>query len=299
MSKRNKPKKQHIVPVTYLKQFHTGDGKSVYCFDFSDPQRQYVQKIHFGDKKFKIKNFYTDVRLENRYAIEEFFAKNVEPLYPGIIKAVNEESQLSNDEKGGIIVWIFTSNLRKVTSRLNYERISKWLFETMSKYKKEEIDHDHLARRSQKIAKEAQLNPFSDPEQSKELMLLFERTLALKQWRILKTTNNNPFWTNDSPVFSPNVHPMFQKDVPYHAGAELNANSWVYFVLSPLYCLEISPFVVGTPLDATLWNMSVPYENAFPNEIEFINMGVFYTRHKMVISNNKQSLELRIKRKPS
>lgn len=290
-----KPKKQHIAPVTYLKQFHIGDKKNIYCIDCSDHHKLYVQRIGLGDKRLTIKNFYTDNRLENHFAIENFFAKEVEPLYPSIINAINEEKPLSEEIKAKIILWIFCSDMRKATKRGMYEGIIKWTCEVISAYKKEEIPGTILTEYSKRLAKDIQLNPFSDETQVKELFSLFEKTLALKQWRILKTTNDNPFWTNDSPVFSPNLHPQFSKDTPYHMGAELNGNSFVYFILSPYYCLEISPFYEGTPLDATLWNMDIPFETASPLEVKFINTGVYYTCNNLIISNNKNSLENGIK----
>jgi len=294
MSKQ-KPKKQHIVPITYLKQFHIGDNKSIYCIDFEDPYRQFVQKIGFNDRRVKIKNFYTDNRLENPFAIEEYFAKEVEPLYPKIMDVINQEKQLSNDLRGAIILWIYICDLRKPAKRDNYEDILKWSAEIVAKYKKETLDVSELRNHAKKLAKEIQLNPFSDHTQGKSLFDLFVNTLANKQWIILKSTSDNPFFTNDNPVFSPNLHPMFRKTVPYHIGAELNSQSYVYFILSPTYCLEISPFIEGTPFETNLFNMNIPYLNATHQGVDFINQGVHYTRNKLMISNSKDALEARIK----
>lgn len=292
---KNKPKKQHVVPVTYLKQFHIGDNRKIYCIDFSDPHRQFVQSIGFNDRRLKIRNFYTDNRLENIYAIEEYFAKEVEPLYPKIINSINQEEPLPNELRAAIILWIFSCDIRKPNKRENYEDIIKWSARVIASYKKEPIDESGLDDYAKKLAKEIQLNPFSDNVQGKNLLDLFTRTLFNKQWSILKSLPDNPFLTNDSPVFSLNVHPMFRKTVPYHAGAELNAHSFVYFVLSPTYCLQISPFMQGTSLETNLFNMEIPYLQATHQGVDFINMGVYYTRRNLIISNNKEVLESRIK----
>lgn len=88
----------------------------------------------------------------------------------------------------------------------------------------------------------------------------------------------------------------FANERPYHHIFELNANSFIYFPLSPKYCLEISPFFEGTPLDICALTMKIEYEQASLELVEYINRGVFYTKSKILISKNRETLERCIRR---
>jgi hypothetical protein len=61
--------------------------------------------------------------------------------------------------------------------------------------------------------------------------------------------------------------------------------------MSPEYCLEIVPFVVGTPLYENLWNTTPEYEVITPLGVGIINKGIIMTADRFLISNNKELLE--------
>ncbi len=134
-------------------------------------------------------------------------------------------------------------------------------------------------------------------QQAQNLLELHFQTLNAKHWRILKSYPDFPFWTNDNPGFSPNTNPMFARDNPFHQVIELNASSIIYYVLTPKYCIEISPFEEGTPLTICALNMEIKFEQATPELVDYINQGVFYSLYKLIISNSKKMLDTCIKGK--
>ncbi|WP_448922870.1 DUF4238 domain-containing protein [Holdemanella biformis] len=84
--KKKEPKKQHYVPKFYLRRFSKkNDNKEeIYVYD----------KIRNNFFKTNIKNvalendFYTNTDFEDKYFLEKFFGKNVEPLMESILKEV-------------------------------------------------------------------------------------------------------------------------------------------------------------------------------------------------------------------
>jgi hypothetical protein len=95
--------------------------------------------------------------------------------------------------------------------------------------------------------------------------------------------------------FSPNTVKRLAEDYPYHHVMELNPSSIIFYPLSPKYCLEISPFVKGTPLEICSSTMEIKYEQVSLRLIEFKNRGVLYTCNNVLISNSLEILERWVK----
>ncbi|MEO6721910.1 MAG: DUF4238 domain-containing protein [Ferruginibacter sp.] len=295
---------QHYIPRVYLKWFQIDEAENksfVYCIDFSNKFNTKVQRKGLNDTIFKQKKFYNDNRLVDPFAIEDALGKEFEPKYDGIIKAIELETSPSTQTVEDLMTWLYISKLRSPYFRSNTERVLDKVISITNAYnrhvpseeEKSEID-TYIKRKS----REVHLNSFSDMKEAQILLELHFQTLNVKHWRILKSRPEFPFWTNDNPGFSPNLNPMFAKDNPFHQLMELNGNSIILYVLTPKYCLEITPFQEGTPLDICALNMKIKFEQASLELIDYINQGVFYSRYKLIISNSKGLLETCIKIKP-
>ena len=84
--KKKEPKRQHYVPKFYLRRFSKkcDNKEEIYVYD----------KIRDNVFKTNIKNvalendFYTNTDFEDKYFLEKFFGKNIEPLMESILKEV-------------------------------------------------------------------------------------------------------------------------------------------------------------------------------------------------------------------
>jgi len=299
----SKPNLQHYIPKTYLRQFQIDSvhNKSfVYCIDFTNKYKRQVQRLGINDKVFKLRKYYNDHNLEDPYSLERIFAEEIEPKYPSIIHEIGKEEAISASVREDLILWMFVSKMRNPALRQNAGRVMERIIYFTNQYKKiyptpdqQEVINEYV----RKSAKEIQLRTFLESEKLKKIYELHFETLASKHWKILKSTEIFPFWTNDNPGFSPNLHPKFSAHTPFHNIMELNSQSVIYYVLSPKYCLEIRPFLEETSMDICGLNMEIKFEDAALEYIEIINQGVFHTRHKLMISNFKTYLNKCIKRK--
>jgi len=298
-TKQSKKDGQHIVPRTYLKYWRIADDKNfVYGIDFSNKYKTGVQTFGLNDKVFKERKYYNHHSFENPYIIENVLGEDIEPTYDKIMNEVNSESNLSQSIREKIMQWLYISKMRSPYMRDNTERIANFLYKTTERYKDKNISPEKeqaIELHAKKIAKKNQLNTFANEGQLKKLLTLFIETLNSKHWRILKSIPQFQFWTNDNPGFSPNTVERFAKESLYHPVMEMNASSIIFYPLSPKYCLEITPFTQGTPLNICALTMEIKYEKASPELIEFINKGVLHTCNKVLVSDNKEILEYCIK----
>lgn len=292
---------QHLIPRTYLKHWRIADDENfVYGIDFANKYKKNVQTFGLNDKVFKQRKYYNDNSFQNPYIIEDVLGQDIEPNYELIMCEVNREQNLSQPIREKIMQWLYISKMRSPFMRDNTERLANFIFKTTERFEDKNLSSEKekvIENFSKQIAKQVQLNTFADEDQVKNLLTLFIETLNTKQWRILKSISQFQFWTNDNPGFSPNTVERFSKDKPYHHVMEMNSDSIILYPLSPNYCLEISPFEMGTPLDICALIMEIKFEQASPQMIEYINKGVFYTRSRLIISNNKETLDHCIKRK--
>ncbi|MVN76445.1 DUF4238 domain-containing protein [Hymenobacter sp. HMF4947] len=291
----NKSKQQHTVPRTYLKHWKISDAESfVYAIDFARKPRPVVDRFGLNDSVFKRDRYYNDNTFIHPYALEEAFSKYIEPEYENIVNEIKEENVITQTTREKIIFWLYTTKMRNPVMRNNHERIIHFLMTTKARWGGRPLEADEeqaINQYSKDLAKKMHLGALVDENDAKDLSDLFLQTMSAKRWRILKSHSLYNFWTNDNPGFSPNVDERFAIDRPYHHWFELNAKGVMFFPLSPKYCLEISPFTEGTPLEVNALTMHIPYTEASLTYIDYINKGVFYTRDRFVISNNKQILE--------
>jgi len=292
---------QHYIPRVYLKWFQIDDSfnKSfVYCIDFSNKYNTKTQRKGINDKVFKEKKFYNDNRLVNPSAIEDVLGADFEPKYETIIKAIELESPLSSETVEDLMTWLYISKLRSPYFRANSEGVFEKIISITNAYNghvPNEEEKSEIKKYIKQQSREVHLNSFSDLKQAEKLLRLHFETLNAKHWRILKSDPEFPFLTNDNPGFSPNLNPMFAKDSPFHQVMELNGSSVIFYVLTPKYCIEITPFQEGSKLTVCALNMEIKFEQAKPELIDYINKGVFHSRYKLLISNSKKLLDRYIK----
>lgn len=292
MSKKDN---QHIVPRTYLKRWRISDDQNfVYAIDISNKYNKGVQKIGLNDRLFTRRRYYNDPSFQNAYIIEDVLGEDIEPLYGLIMQEIELEKDISLSTRENIIQWLYVSKMRSPNIRDNAKDLISKILNTIERYRKAQVDEttkQFIKEYSTTLSKQLQLSAFSDEKQTEKLLTLFVETLAVKHWKILKSKPSFEFWTNDNPGFSPNTHDRFAEDSPYHSVMEMNSASMIFFPLSPKYCLEISPFQQGTPLDICGLTMNIKFEEASISDVMFINKGVFYTCCNLIISNNKEMLE--------
>ena len=297
----SKKNDQHIVPRTYLKHWcMPGEGSFVCVVDFGDKYNTNVQVVGVNDKMFKRKRYYNDPSFANPFIIEDMLGEDFEPTYEVIMNEVKSEQELSQDVRAKIIGWLFTSKARSPYMRDNTERVAQFVLKTQERLITQSALTAEREQELESIAKETakrvHLRQFTKEHEVKEMLTLYVETLANKHWRILKASPLLEFWTNDNPGFSPNMEERFHEAFGhFHPVMELNAHSIVFFPLSPKYCLEISPFEAGTPLEISALSMSIKYEEVPVAYVDYINRGVFSTKHRIVVANNKEILQRCIK----
>lgn len=302
----SRPKHQHYVPKVYLRQFleNNGSGGSyVWCYDFSNKFESRPRRLGIDDKVFTEVDYYTDSRYTDPLVFERsLLAGFHEPTYVDIMRDVLRE-QMTPATVEALMNWLSLSKSRSPIMRElprywmeSYYRIAH----KMQGIALDDAEQQRLKEHIEATAKRAQLDSMSDSEQAIERMQDHIATLNAKQWRVLRSHPDMPFWTNDNPGFSPNMHPAFAVDRPFHHTMELNAGSEIYYVLSPKYCLEITPFFAGTPLTVCALNMEIPFEDATPMMVDFVNQGVYHTRHKLLIADRKKIFDrcLRVEKRP-
>lgn len=84
--KKKEPKRQHYVPKFYLRRFSKkcDNKEEIYVYD---KIRNNVFKVNI--KNVALENdFYTNTDFEDKYFLEKFFGKNIEPLMESILKEV-------------------------------------------------------------------------------------------------------------------------------------------------------------------------------------------------------------------
>lgn len=296
-----KKKNQHIVPRTYLKHWKIADDKSfVYGIDFSNKYNDRVQRFGLNDKVFIIEYYYNHNSFDNPQKIEDILGKYVEPDYDKIMSEIIAEVNLSEPIRMKIISWLYYSKMRSPNMRNENSLLVNFILNISTMYgniKLETEDKRDIYNYSKEIGKITQLNTLIDKSKVEEGLELYFNILKNKHWCILKSLSNYQFWTNDNPGFSPNKDEFRAKSNPFHSVMEMNQKLIIYFPLSPKYCLEFKPFEKECANNLSGLSMEVEYIQATPKLIHYINTGIFQTRNKLIIANNKDVLEYSIKKR--
>lgn len=295
MATMNKPVGQHDLPKTYLRRFSIDPSNRklksfVFCY-WTSIHGAKIEQVSIDSKKFKIDDFYTINNLEEPYIFETTFRDIIEPLYNKIMLEIERESNLTIECRQNLMVWLFMNKYRNKANRDNIERITNFIIETS--YSMEHGKDKFMSLKegakifSKRKAKEFQLQSLM----KEELMMEFDKGLGTKHWIILKSKKDNPFLTNDNPGFSVNID-MATPDMGTLSNFyATNSKASNYFVLSPRYCLMISPYWTGTPLETSIQNQTIEFKTTNDKHIEFINSCTKLTSSKYLISNQRRQLE--------
>lgn len=291
MTTTNNPIEQHDLPKTYLRRFAIDPNdrrfKSfVYCF-WTNQYETKTELVSVNSKRFKKDDFYTINHKTEPYAFENFFKLEIEPLYNKIMTEVESEINLSFKCRQHLILWLYNNKYRNKANRENLERLTNFLIEVpySMQYGKEKFEP--LREEVKKIAtiktKEIQLESLT----KKDLVIEFDKGMGTKHWIILKSKPDNQFLTNDNPGFSINMELGVADPNSLNSFYATNYKASNYFVLSPKYCLLISPFWQGTPLKTSIYNQEIEFKVSNDKHIDFINYCTKVTRTTYLISNDK------------
>lgn len=291
----NTPTGQHDLPKTYLRRFAINPNdrnlkSMVYCY-WKTKHETKTKAISIDSKRFKKNDFYTINEHDDPYAFENFFRVEIEPLYNIIMSEISQEENLTSSCRGQLLLWLYFNKYRNEANRNNLEALTNFLIESPYKmqYGNERFESIKLEVReyAKKQAKHIQLKSFLQ----EDLFMNFEKGMGTKHWIILKSNKENPFLTNDNPGFSVNVDMAIPDLGTLNSFYATNGKASNYFILSPKYCLLISPFWAGTPLDMSLNNQIIRCVSTNDTNIDFINYCTITTRTQYIISNDKKRIE--------
>lgn len=295
---KNDPIGQHDLPKTYLKNFsiNPNDRKLksfIYCFweNEYNPDNSKAKMISIDSDRFKKDNFYTNNEYKNPFAFEDFFKNEIEPLYNKIIIEVEKESNLTLDCRQNLMFWLFYNKYRNKAFRDVLEDNLNFYTEVLSRMNAENKEvlkeKEYILETSKKLQLEILKNV--------DLFLDFQVGMGTKHWLIIKSRPNNQFITNDNPGFSINIDEGHIDFSTLNSSFATNHNATNYFILSPKYCLIVSPFWEDTPIEESLNNQIISFLIAGNKQINFINYCTGITKTKYLISNDKVLIDKHIR----
>lgn len=100
MKQQPKPKHQHFIPVSYLNNFAEQSYQKAFILDAKQKGQDKIKPVGTRDICVK-KDIYTlkNNKTGNPYHLEEFYAKNVDSIYPKIYKLLTEPRATVIDKK--------------------------------------------------------------------------------------------------------------------------------------------------------------------------------------------------------
>ena len=295
MKTKNNPTEQHDLPRTYLRRFaiDPNDRKFqslVYCF-WTNHYETKTKPVSINSEKFKKHDFYTIENASEPYAFENYFTKEIEPLYNKIFTEIEKEINLSFECRQYLVLWLYFNKYRNKANRDNIEQFINFMIEVPCSmhYGKEIFEplREDAKMFASIKAKEFQLESLG----REDLFLKFYNVMGSKHWIVLKSNPDNQFLTNDDPGFSINVEYGLADVETLNSLYGINSKASNYFVLSPKYCLLISPFLQGTPLEMSIHNQVIEFKITNDKNIDFINYCTKITRTTYLISNNKKIID--------
>lgn len=132
----SKPRRQHFIPKSYLRQFSDVDGDKAFVEAFN---------VNSGELKYSFsisnlcvsKNIYTlpAVDEKDKYVLEHFYAENVDAVYPEVYKLLTDHKVTKITEEQRHKILYTTLSLYFRTSRFLDENNEKldWVIEQMTK----------------------------------------------------------------------------------------------------------------------------------------------------------------------
>jgi len=273
------PIQQHFIPKTYLKFFTPNrDGKKLQVLNLKDPFQRKVMARDSGDSIFCGKKYYNSEVFGDPFFLEKFFAQHIEAQYQDLVQIMEKEKAITELEiKVKLFTWIFYNKFRSPVVRDYFE----W---ELSKYK---------ALSKQQVAafgKESHLRIFTDEKLFNDVLSEMMKVMMSKRWEILKTSDDQPFITCDSPGYHIDLANVEQlgafKVQPSPFLHKLDVDSAVFFPLTSNYLLAVSPYPPGTPVEKNLSNTAVIFRQISKGEVRQLNVFTMRsTRHLLIGAN--------------
>lgn len=277
-------RKQHFLPKTYLKYFAIAPNiealrSLVYCGWKDDYGRIMIQEKSINSTFFKRIDFYTTFQGEDLYKYEDFFRREIEPLYFKIMKEIEAEQNLSRECRENLLIFLFFNKYRNLANRENFERIAQNMYSVQRGKKLPKIVVEKYATKMHMefMFKYNSLAHFIDG-------------MGIKKAEILKSNPSFQFISSDNPGFSFDNYPKLDiKSLNFSYATKWEAVN--IFILSPKYCLIFYPLGDETPYEVNFFTQEISYENAETDMIHFVNVCTNGLKNKYLISNDRLLLE--------
>lgn len=276
-------RKQHIVPVTYIKYFSPNyDGKDLQVLYTTGIKKWKMENKNSGDSIFWEENFYNTSQFDNPKYLEQFFGQAIESRYNELIDVIKDEKEIHDEDlKVSVFQWIFYSKLRSPMWR-------EYLMEILN-------TNGHTLDFNAHELREEHLRIFSNPDLFEYILEYYESYLTTKQWKILIQPKDNSWITSDNPGFHINVSELEKEKesyVPNPLWTGIQHDSVLYFPLTQKYCILIKPYNTGDDVNLNFNNDGISFEKSGSQELNLINAWTVMTSRNFVISPYRKELEL-------
>lgn len=250
------PIRHHHVPQTYLKNFSYRKKEKFKLFAL-DKETQKIFETSIEDVAVE-KNFYTVKKLEDNYAWEKFYSKNIEPMMKEEISKVILTSQncliqdrakiLDNEQQIKLAVIMMCQLLRGKHSRefqhkIFEEKAPLILEETKKKFMgKGNKELDESLEKYQ-ITEDMFKMTSMDAIFNIEMFCRITQELLNRCWVVYRIIGNNEFITSDNPFMF--IDNQTLNVTPFHNGIS-NVRTVTFYPISPkLVIATYSPEVLG------------------------------------------------------
>ena len=301
MNETKKKKKQHYVPIFYLKNFaiRKKSGEfTIRCYNkerdkwYDSSITQVAMERYFYEKSDspKIENYFS--QLEGQHAT----------VYHKIISESTIE-HLTSEEKFMIAHYIFIQNERTRSSRIRNSQITKLVYKYLEKKEGlppyEKLDKGYKQWLLESRGAMGQLNIMFNPIKDKQGNLRepneIVEIISKLDWILLKNTLKLEFYTSDHPVMVWN--PPLNEDVVIQGYGSQSYNAEgveIYFPLGPRLCLVMFD---GNVSDYRNFKIQ---KDINQKELDWINTQIIAMAHRTVFTKNNdfQFVRKRIKEYP-
>ena len=237
----SEPRRQHHVPVVYLKNFVFGDRQFINVYD-KTTEKYFCSSL---DNVANKRDFYTVTGAKDKYAVEKFYAEHVEPYIKkcfGDIEKIsapiclNDRTIILNDKAKIQLSYIMSvqllrglsaRQLNQNTFNNNLERALDEAIKTLgySQDKKQEYINDKEKR--EYIFKAASAKATLD----KDRIVMFTVLFFDRFWYCYKIIDRKKeFITSDNPVMFINLR---TNDATPFSNGILNPDTAIFFPISP------------------------------------------------------------------
>lgn len=296
----NEKRRNHTVPVTYLKHFSIPRRKKDYCYTL-ELLSGIIHEDNIENASVE-KDFYRLGTIENQTAWEDFYANEIEPRYTyqsALIKAT--ESAILNDfakvlsprMRSEIAIIMVYQLFRGRMMRNLLDQLAATVFPVeieKARVKFGYAENDLVFQNTKSIAMDEEFKKivYAKTTTNPEQLLKYARSLAEKRWVIYSITTEAEFITSDNPIIAA---PIIDSNT--ETGI-LDDASVVYYPISPKAVIAVQPHSLwrmglgGIDLDGGLVRLVKGDEEKI---IKSINGSVANQAIRQVYAKNKSVLE--------